>query len=260
MVAAIKKFVFNCLPTSMQRNIIFRKKGIEYFKDVRVSDKVTIQYVLPPGSRLWQERLSKKYGHEPLVVQFYEKYLRNDDVIFDIGAQMGYFPSVISAIKPAAKVHCFEGNWFYERYFMRNKELNDKANSWVFNLNFVAKSAGKIEGVKAITLNSYCRKNKCIPTIMQMDVDGEELNVMQGATDLLTNKTTEFLIEVHPADLAKRGIKLETFLSLFTEKDFDIKYLPDFRELDTAWITDYSKVNKNEEFYIYAAPKNRSRF
>lgn len=257
----MKHFIFNhLLPDFIKKEIIFKKKGVDSFNKVKVSDKITIDYVLPIGNNFWIERLSKQYGHEPLVVRFYEQFLKKEDIVFDIGVQMGYFPSIISSLIPSVEIHGFEGNWLYVKYLKINKKLNDKQNKWVINPVFVASSKGVIEGIKAISMDEYCANNKITPTIMQMDVDGEEYNIMKGAQSLLKNNITEFLIEVHPTDLKKRGIEVDAFLSLFHSQNIELKYLPDFRLQGTKWVSDYNLVNKTEEFYIYAAPKNKVRF
>jgi hypothetical protein len=257
----MKHFIFNhLLPKSLKRNIIFRKTGKLLLKDIRVSDKIIFDYVIPPNNSFWIDRLSKPYGHEPLVVQFYENHLRKEDVVFDIGAQMGYFPSVLTALQSTAEVHAFEGSWFAYNYLTENKKLNDKHNKWKLNLVFVADKNGIIEGVKSITLDSYCAVNKIKPSILQMDVDGEEFRIMNGAKQLLENNFTEFLIEVHPKDLKERNINLDDFLSLFKRENLGIFYLPDFRLINTKWTEDFETVNKNEEFYIYVFPLIKKRF
>lgn len=256
----MKSFIFNNLvPERMRRSIIFKKTGVEWLRNVQVSDRIRFDYALPPNSKLWQQRLLTRYGHEPLIVQFYENYLTKEDIVFDVGSQMGYFPSVISALQPEVQVHCFEGNWFSIKYFCENKNVNDPQNKWVINEAYVASSSGKIDGVRAITLDEYCDRNP-VPTIMQMDVDGEEMSVMNGAKKLLTNQKTEFIIEVHPADLHKRNISLNEFLQLFPANGLTLKYLPGFRNLNTQWTDEFSEVDTSEEFYIYAHPAGKSRF
>jgi len=260
MVKKIKEIIFKCLPVTLQQKIVLKKTGVEVFKDVKVSSKIRFDFGIKPNDTLWKNRLSSLYGHEPLVVEFYEKHVKSQDVVFDIGAQFGYFPSIISAINPAVNIHCFEASWFSLHYLKYNKGLNDKQNTWTINHCFVTKSKGIIENTPAISINDYCTDKKIVPTLLQMDVDGEEFDIMLGASSLIGNGVTEFLIEVHPVDLRKKGTGANDFLNLFKADNLTIKYLPNFREQNTKWTSEFPDIGEDEEFYIYVSPKSRQRF
>lgn len=261
MIQQIKKFIFELLPVSTQRNMILRKTGSVLLKDIKVTPTVRFSYNLPPKAKIWFERFSTEYGHEPFITKFYENYLRNDDVVFDVGVQMGFFPSLISTLNPNVAIHGFETEWFSFHYLMMNKAINDKNNKWQMNHCFVSETTKQENGLNFVSIIDYCKKNNVVPTIFQMDVDGFEGDILNGAKNLLENNVTEFLIEVHPQDLiTKKGSNVREFLKIIDANKFDIRYLPDLRQNNTNWTLDLGEVDLNEEFYLYAAPKGKARF
>jgi negative regulator of genetic competence, sporulation and motility len=53
-----------------------------------------------------------------------------------------------------------------------------------------------------------------------MDVDGEEVNVFNGAKSLIDLAKTTFIIEVHPKDLKERGQNIDQVLNFFSDEKF----------------------------------------
>jgi len=144
-------------------------------------------------------------------------------------------------------------------FLKRNKALNDKNNTWrIFNC-FVSDSDFTKDGDRFITMNTFINQEQVVPTIFQMDVDGEEYRIINGATKLLGNGVTEFIIETHPKDLGERGVTVHQFLDLFSPAHYDFVYLPDLRNFDSQWVNSLDKVDLTQEFYLYAAPKGKLR-
>lgn len=258
MISAIKKLVFDALPKSLQHAYVVNKKGSKVVA-VNVGEKNKFQMHMMHNSELWDNRLNSHYGHEPQITKFYEEHLKSDDVAFDIGAHMGYFPSLISAINPTVRFYGVEANWYMYGFLKRNKALNDKNNTWrIFNC-FVSDSDFTKDGDRFITMNTFINQEQVVPTIFQMDVDGEEYRIINGATKLLGNGVTEFIIETHPKDLGERGVTVHQFLDLFSPAHYDFVYLPDLRNFDSQWVNSLDKVDLTQEFYLYAAPKGKLR-
>ena len=92
-----------------------------------------------------------------------------------------------------------------------------------------------------------------------MDVDGEEVNVFNGAKSLIALAKTTFIIEVHPKDLKERGQNIDQVLNFFSDEKFKKAYLPNLRNLDTEWKEILSSEEKTEEFYFLATPINQPR-
>lgn len=255
MLAAVKRMIFNMLPEKTQRERIIRKTGFVSIDQGHFTPGLTRPMRIPPKEQIWKERLSKPYGHEPEVVRWYERNLRADDVLYDVGTHLGYYAALTSGLKPGIAFHGFEGNWFMAEYFLMNKAQLDKANRW----HMTQKLVGDRDDDTFVSINHYLQNNPT-PSIFQMDVDGEEISVMRGAGHLLGNGITTFIIETHPVDLAKRGKSVQEFLNFFDSEKYDLRYLPDLRAEVTAWTDALSETQLKNEFYTLAVPKGQSRF
>jgi hypothetical protein len=252
----MKKIIFNLLPKKLQQKIIHKKTGSIKLK-ANLPENISFDMVIVPKSDLWKQRLNTFYGHEPLITKFIERYIQEDDIFYEIGAQMGYFPSLISTINPAILIYAFEANWFTYNYLIENKKLNDPKNKWKTFNYYISDFSGKRDGNNYLSINDAIKKGFDVPTIFQMDVDGEEYKIIKGASDLLVNGITEFLIEVHPKDLKDRGVAIMEFLDLFDKNTFSFSYLPNLRSDDSKWVHSLDEVDLTDEFYLYAVPKRK---
>ena len=254
----MKKLIFSLLPRAWQRRFILHRTGFKV-TDVKVSPSTRFRMCIMPKTTTWDARLGREYGHEPQITKFYEQSLKENDIVFDVGAQMGYFPCLISAISPKVKVFAFEANWFTHSFLLRNKVMNDPGDKWSVYNYFISDTDKSEKGETYRTINTIVSSQKIVPTIFQMDVDGEEHRILRGAGTLLNNGVTEFLIEVHPKDLKDRGISVQEFLGYFNPEKFVFRYLPDLRSNSSVWVDDIARVDLSEEFYLYAAPPSKCR-
>jgi hypothetical protein len=250
----LKKIVFELLPEAFQRRIIIQKTGFNLFENAKFTPTIETDIYTTPKLGSWKERLSVPYGHEPEVVKWFERYLRSDDVVFDVGAHMGYFAVLCNAIAANSEFHAFEANWFIATYLKKNKELHDKLNKWFIIEKFVGSENRK----DFIAIDSYTQK-AASPTVFLMDVDGEEINVLRGANELIAAASCTFLIEVHPVDLAKRNQAITELFEFFDEKTYKLAYLPNHRDLTANWCESIADGDKENEFFLLATPKNSPR-
>jgi hypothetical protein len=250
----LKSFVFSCLPESIQHKIIMQKTGFRYVEDAYFTPTLRGSVYIPPKSETWARRFSKPYGHEPEIVKWFERNLRKEDVVFDVGAHLGYFGMLVNKIHPGVSFTGFEGNWFIASYQKMNRTNMGCEKNWTI----VEKLIGNKDEHPFLRIDTYLQKHPS-PTIFQMDVDGEEINVLSGAFHFLKAAKTTFLVEVHPKDLADRGQTVDAFLSLFDPSLYDFSYLPQLRSLDARWTDHLSANDLTEEFYLLANPKGKLR-
>jgi hypothetical protein len=218
------------------------------------TNRICTGLYMPPKQQAWKNRLSKPFGHEPEAVKWYERNLQPHDVVFDIGSNMGYFAVLVSKMQPQAKFHGFEANWFIASYFKMNQKLHDPNSAWRLTEQFV----GKNDSSEMIAMDTYIRQNVA-PTIFQMDVDGEEINVLSGAKALLAAGTTTFIVEVHPKDLADRKQSDKDFVALFDPALYKLRFLPNLRSDATAWTDNITEQEAKEEYYLCATPLSAPR-
>ncbi|MFN0032103.1 MAG: hypothetical protein ACKVOR_08090 [Flavobacteriales bacterium] len=231
-----------------------KKTGHLFLQNVPFTDHVKSDLYIPPKKGMWQLRLSKAFGHEPQVVRWYERNLRADDVVFDVGAHMGYFGTLVSKLQPSVQFHGFEANWFIAHYLKLNQGINDPGSKWHITEKFV----GSRDSREWIAIDTYMQTHAA-PTIFQMDVDGEEINVLSGAKKLLDAATSIFLVEVHPKDLKERNQSEAEFVALFNTDKYELRFLPDLRNENSEWSDNISAQHRTEEYYLLAAPKGKMR-
>ena len=63
--------------------------------------------------------------------------------------------------------------------------------------------------VKQLSLDSFIEEKSIFPEILKIDVEGAELNVLDGSKSLLTNYRPKIIISLHPwhLNLLDRNIK-----------------------------------------------------
>lgn len=177
-----------------------------------------------------------------LGVYFYiKKNLTKEKVFLDIGAAIGTF-SLIAA-KLAKKVIAFEPLSFHYNRLKQNIELNkfDNIETYQFALgdscrdveicipdsvntgmsHIVSKTSennlmkSNIQSIKMITLDYFVKKyNVDRIDLIKMDVEGFELNILEGADKTIKKFKPEIIMEVNSSHLNRFGKKLENLFNL----------------------------------------------
>lgn len=200
---------------------------------------------------------------EPEIIAFIEDYVKDNDIYYDIGANIGVF-SMFSALKKNANVFAFEPE--SSNYFMLNKNisLNDlQEKVFAFNIainnldefsllnlkeNIIPGKSGNNfkeelnedhenftphfkQGVFGMSLDNFVYKyNNPCPNHIKIDVDGNEYKVINGMKRVLNDSNLKTLaIEINTrtkrdADLLKI-IKDYNFIKVtgYQNKDYEQK-------------------------------------
>lgn len=172
-----------------------------------------IRFTMPtPGTqRFFTPRYDDGRLHEPVATQFILGALNADSVFLDIGANLGYFSMVAAGI--ARTVYSVEAQERMVPIIRTNAGLNGYTN-----VNAICAAAGDApalvtmpaagrpatgigdhtdgEGitVPVIRIDDYFAK--LAPTVIKIDVEGFELNVLRGMQEILKTGPT-IAIELH---------------------------------------------------------------
>jgi FkbM family methyltransferase len=183
------------------------------------------------GKGLWlnlDPRWHKAYlegSYEPAIQRFLHEHLQPGDVFYDIGAHIGFFSTIAARlVGDSGKVFAFEAapenasalDQNIRRNSLRQVEINQVAVwSKCGTLSFGRPYAGALAGsvlevnpnaapvhddlqieVPAITLDCFVKKH-LPPTLIKIDVEGAEAEVLEGAQKLFQQSWPVLICEIH---------------------------------------------------------------
>ncbi len=149
---------------------------------------------------------------EKYLTNVLKKIIRNDDVVIDIGANIGWFTTQFA--DEGKQCHAFEPNPHVFNKLKKNCELNGIEKKCILNNCAVGKNTGKIKfftfknlhhglcsisdfnredkeeiNVNITTLYGYLAKNNISKIdLIKVDVEGAELDVLEGFAPLFKKK------------------------------------------------------------------------
>lgn len=176
-------------------------------------------------------------------MQAFIKVTQNKNCLIDIGASIGIFSLVFSnrqnamawAIEPCESAYKKLLNYqklnpkcqfqplqlaigntngiLKMQYNQTNMLVASSQNEKCFDNNYE---------VNVITLDELIEKYQIIPDVIKVDVEGFELNVLQGATKVLQNYNPIIFLEVHPMYLTKFGSNLQMLLEILQNYNYQL--------------------------------------
>jgi FkbM family methyltransferase len=137
--------------------------------------------------------------------------LKKNSIIFDLGANVGYYSAIFSYYSPKGKIFAFEPGYKNFNFLKLNVKnysniyLSDNAVS-----NFTGKKKDIIHSIwnveteqrlfRFIKIDDYIVQNKINEIdLIKIDIDGYELEALQGMKNVLKNLNPYFLIEINHA-------------------------------------------------------------
>ncbi len=184
--------------------------------------------------------------------------LRAGDVFFDIGANIGFF-SLIAArqVGGEGRVYSFEPVPSNAKLIRRNADLNGLRTLHVFPEAIGARSeraelivARHIGGsvlasagdapdersrriVDVLTLDDAVDKHGLRPpTLMKIDVEGAEIDVLRGATGILRSHRPTLIYEIDDATQAGVQRKAHEIEALLNGMSYSVRPLPQAYNMD----------------------------
>jgi FkbM family methyltransferase len=187
------------LITKFLPNVLFKTDvNIEIFnRDKKFNVNIKYPYMMD---------IFLKNKSELTVPALIIKLLKKNSSFVDVGANCGWFSKIISSFRDDVNIYCFEPSWGAYRELIKisnpqilvfpfavsyadNKYLN--CHRYLFRQESSAKflddnRKNNNHSVISIKLDSFFSKIKAYPTIIKIDVEGGELNVLKGAKKCLT--------------------------------------------------------------------------
>jgi FkbM family methyltransferase len=137
--------------------------------------------------------------------------LKKNSIIFDLGANVGYYSAIFSYYSPKGKIFAFEPGYKNFNFLKLNVKnysniyLSDNAVS-----NFTGEKKDIIHSIwnveteqrlfRFIKIDDYIVQNKINEIdLIKINIDGYELEALQGMKNVLKNLNPYFLIEINHA-------------------------------------------------------------
>jgi FkbM family methyltransferase len=190
------------------------------------------------GLRVWADLATAlgleiyRYGCNDRDLVFVGDLLNPGDVLVDAGANVGLFSLVAAEIVgPPGRVYAFEPRrWCYD-LLCRNRSLNDLMwlvtdnralsersgvsrfvefrGTWSGYSSFAPPSgivSGNLVEVTCVSLDEAIPRDEWSRIrLMKLDVEGSELRVLEGASELVASAHPDILLEVVDEHLARQG-------------------------------------------------------
>lgn len=175
-------------------------------------------------------------SYEKEKVKIFEENLKEGDIVFDVGANVGFYSLLAAEIVGSfGSVFSFEPLLQNFNYLKGNIELNKIKNINIFNIAVSSESglaffntnnnrsqgqiskSGKIK-VETVKLDEWVDGKKLpLPSVMKIDVEGAEMQVLEGAKSLILQSHPMIFLATHGKDIHEKccdflislGYKLE---------------------------------------------------
>jgi len=191
----------------------------------------------PPGeSRVAPVEMLNFHTYEPEETRVILALFTDGMVIFDIGANIGWYSMLLARQNRGAAIHAFEPLPYFNAFLKKNIERNglqdviqvhpigfsnesrsveifmEKGNATNASMRNVAGSSAATSVIVDVTeLDAWCAEQDVEPDFIKCDVEGAELLVMQGAHGVLCDTRPIIFLEMlrkwtkpygyHPNDL-----------------------------------------------------------
>lgn len=164
--------------------------------------------------------------YEPEEIELILKHMGEDDIVLDLGANVGNHAIALAAVRPRATIHVFEPIKKTCELLRRNIALNSLTNIDASNLDIAVDAEdGVLNMVQRINLASSREAKEGIgPAIpkralralwpervdfIKMDVEGAELRIIKSVLDLIKRDGTKIILECYKSTAKQDFADLE---------------------------------------------------
>ena len=176
--------------------------------------------------------------YKKIYTQFFDFLPDKDSVIIDVGSQYGDYSILCEKIYNAKEIYAFEAldDTYYESIknyklnnckigIMRNIVLGDGKNiiGFVKKDMFTVLTDIKDKKSKVNFFTSKLDDFKLKPTLMKIDVEGNEYAVLKGAEQTIREYKPKIIIELHTLELEKICLKFLKNLGYIVKHISDVR-------------------------------------
>lgn len=173
-------------------------------------------------------------------LKYFFSKIAGNDVIFDIGANVGAYSVPMAKSFPTAKVFAFEPIPLNYSLILASSRINRLGNLFIIEqclsdesgtnsfsiaedsayssmIDTRRKGVSETVSVRTASLQDFCNENDCYPTVIKMDVEGAEMKVLKGAEAIFSEKKISprmVMIELYDQNLRMFGTSIDEIVSL----------------------------------------------
>ncbi|MBB5322514.1 FkbM family methyltransferase [Marinobacter oulmenensis] len=206
--------------------------------------------------------------HEPCISRLFCDEIEKDYVVFDIGANQGYFtvlssqlldsrgavhafeldPVLIPLAQSSLKLNSYECSVYFIQCAVSDKDGdllsfiphidgNPTTNSILYENNSNTKTISQ-----TISIDSYCRRLSIAPDFIKLDVEGAERLALVGLEETIKRCKPKLLLEIHPKQLREAKVDVESVAKLLMRwtPDYNVYLVEDYREEKDNYLKEIS--------------------
>jgi len=237
-------------------------------------DNQTI-HLLPRGKVSRELALYGVFEHDE--TELLKNIVQAGDVVLDIGGNLGYHTLILSdLVGVQGKVFSFEPSLENFGLLKKNVLENNLQNVKIERLAisnissttklFLSEGPGghriqqsnfctdNFDVVNTITLDEYFKDDPIINKInfLKIDVEGAELNVLQGMKSILKNENLKILVELYGPFIREFGHEPNDLFEFFKKNNFKTYFVKKLNNKEPFNIEDLQELeNKNDEKLNY---------
>jgi FkbM family methyltransferase len=175
---------------------------------------------------------------------------RNRRCVVDVGAHVGLVTlpmasvlatgGIVVAFEPAkanrvflqrhVRLNNFEDRVRIDHRLVGARELSsvpffelDEATGMNTVVQDARQKNARLTSIPQTSLDAYCLENGLSPEIVKIDVEGAELDVLEGARSILTQDRPTIFLSVHPLQIAAFGRSTDELVDLMNELGYNIR-------------------------------------
>ena len=235
-------------------------RGLTKFSFIRGIKNYALEYfktelVFVQGNKMYLDKedclqLSVNEIIEPVETELFKNKIKNGDIVVDIGANIVYFTLLMAKlVGNNGKTFSFEPepkNFTilsknviinnYKNVVLEKKGVSDyngtskfflsSENTGMHSLHKVDNKGKEID-IDVIKLDDYFIIEGLVDRIsmIKIDVEGAELQVLNGMTKILKNGKLKLLIEFIPEHLEKHGTNPSDILKILEDNNFKLYHI-----------------------------------
>lgn len=206
---------------------------------------------------------------EPQTRKIFMQNVRKSDIVFDIGAQYGLYTLLASKLAYDGLVYAFEPEDDNFYLLVMNVSDNKCSNVYVKKL-LIDKESGKKElivyrgsdshslylhprqpircriSVSSMSIDDFVKEENVYPDFLKIDAEGNEYNVLLGASELLSRKKDlRMIVEFEPDYLMRANVEPDELIRLIMTYGFRIFVIDELVGSVYSYTDDFLEQTRN---------------